>query len=141
MIKLYDLIPESIRKTFEKPPLIIVEMDGDKISKCIPDLLLKESQWKKSNYRNYFYRIDPPNPDIPTKKHVAIAHRKHLKAKNKQVSWTIDGARHDKHSFDSNFHGLKKAERIARDVLNLDKDIKLEHTSVSILQKAYIKLL
>ena len=63
------------------------------------------------------------------KRHVTIAHKKHLRAKNKQVSWSDDARRHDKKTFDVNFKGFSKAYDIARTTLKLPPDVQLERIS------------
>jgi len=130
MIKLVTLLDEVIRLLdMDVPPLIIVEIDQANLERYSPKILLTESQWKQSSYSNYFYRIDPPNPAIQTRRHVAIAHKNHLHTKNRQVSWNDDYSRHDRHSFDANFRGIEKAKDIARNVLKLPKDAQLEHAT------------
>lgn len=88
---------------------------------------LTEGIWHASGESDIVYRVAPARPEIKQKRHIAIAHKKHTNAKNKQVSWNDDGSRHDRKSFNSNFTGMKKAEKIARDVLTIDPDVKLEY--------------
>jgi uncharacterized protein DUF6367 len=52
--------------------------------------------------------------------------RGHEASKTKQVSWNADGSRHDAGSFDNNFRGRAGAEAIARAVLKISPDVKLE---------------
>ena len=87
--------------------------------------LIQEGVWKDAHIKGYKVRVDAPH--IPGgRRHVHIAHNKHINSKNKQVSWNDDTSRHDKNSFDNNFKGLEKAKAIARQELGLDKDTILE---------------
>ncbi len=108
---------------------IFIEIETRTLQAYCPELLLNEGQWKDSSHKGYVYRVDPPNPNVPLQRHVTIAHSQHTSAKSKQVSWNISGSRHDRSSFDTNFHGINKAKEIAREVFRLPKDFKLEHLS------------
>jgi hypothetical protein len=87
---------------------------------------LLESQWKPSGEDDYWYRVDPADPDQQTDRHIHIGKKKHIKTKNKQVSWNTSAKRHDKKTFDDNFTGIEKARKIARRVLGLPDDASLE---------------
>ena len=54
-----------------------------------------------SKHPDYWMRVDPARPELKQRRHVHIAHKKHLKAKGKQVAWNDDQTRHDKKNFDS----------------------------------------
>ncbi|MBK8483851.1 MAG: hypothetical protein IPL31_05775 [Saprospiraceae bacterium] len=94
--------------------------------------LIPEGVWVNSSEKGLKVRIDSAHTTDGLK-HIHIARDKHTKSKNKQVSWNVNGKRHDKKSLDSNFHGLEKAKRAARKALNLPDDIILElYTNVTI---------
>ncbi len=102
---------------------IVVEV-SDRDYKSIGQPLL-EGIWKDASVKGYKVRVDAPHtPD--GKRHVHIAHAKHTKSKNKQVSWNDDTTRHDKKSFDDNFNGLERAKEIARKELGLGDNAVLE---------------
>ncbi|MBL0744834.1 DUF6367 family protein [Chryseolinea lacunae] len=87
--------------------------------------LVNEGIWKDAHLKGYKMRVDAPHtPD--GKRHVHIAHNKHTHSKDKQVSWNDDKTRHDKKTFDSNFHGMERAKEIARRALGLNDDAILE---------------
>lgn len=103
---------------------IVVEM-SDINCHSIYGQPLHEGIWKESNIKGYKVRVDAPHtPD--GKRHVHIAHAKHTKSKNKQVSWNDDKTRHDKKSFADNFQGLERAKEIARKELGLEDNAVLE---------------
>ncbi|MFZ1221082.1 MAG: DUF6367 family protein [Chthoniobacterales bacterium] len=107
---------------------IIVELD-EKVFRNAGLGLLEESQWKQSKYPDYLVRVDPARPELKLKRHATVAHKKHVAAKNKQVSWSDDAKRHDKKTFDVNFKGMSKAMDIARTALRLPVDTQLEAVS------------
>ena len=87
---------------------------------------LNEGIWKDAHLKGYKVRVDAPHtPD--GKRHIHIANSKHIHSKNKQVSWNDDLTRHDKKSFDQNFHGIEKAKKIAIKALGLDNNSILEN--------------
>lgn len=127
-IKLKRLIESVIRSSAsEAANYIFIEIDERMLKAHCPEVLLAESMWKDAPIKGYSYRLDPANPNIPVRRHVTIAHSQQTSAKNKQVSWNDDGSRHDRGTFDTNFHGINKAKEIARQVLRLPRDVKLEH--------------
>lgn len=97
----------------------------------LPEVLrfLEGKGWQKSNISGYLYRVDPCNSSMHQQRHVHIAHSRHIRSPNKQVSWNIDGSRHDKKNFDTSFAGIKNAKKIAIDVLELGSDYYLENVS------------
>ena len=109
----------------EEPVYIIVDIPAE-YNLDLPDLT--ESQWKQK--KRYRYRIDPPDPTRELQRHIHISNKQHLTTKSKQVSWNVDGSRHDRSSFNSSMSGIEKAKKIARDVLNLDPNIVLEKTKL-----------
>lgn len=59
-------------------------------------------------------------------RHVHIAQKKHTSSKTKQVSWNVDGTRHDKKSFNDDVGKTKKVREIAKEVLGLSASVSLE---------------
>lgn len=88
--------------------------------------LTTESIWVDSKIKDFWYRIDPSNPSIPLQRHIHIARKKHINSKTQQVSWNVDGSRHDKKNFNNNLGNNKKVRQLAQDILGLDKNITLE---------------
>ncbi|MEO8087539.1 MAG: DUF6367 family protein [Bacteroidota bacterium] len=124
--ELKEIIREVVIETFEEfnsPFHIIVQFDpgdNDKLAS------LTEGKWKPSGYKDYWERLDQPKQEFD-QRHVHVAKVKHIKAKNKQVSWNKDGTRHDKKSFNTNFNGIERAREIARKALGLPANAKLEN--------------
>ncbi len=118
--------------TFEKfledhadndPKYFLVEVPEELISHLNIAL---ESYWQ--DYDNKWqYRIDAADPKIPLQRHVHIAQKKHKSNKNMQVSWNVDGTRHDQKSFNMDIGKNKKAREIAKEILKLGGSISLEH--------------
>jgi hypothetical protein len=104
---------------------LIVEIDDESLER----MRLEEGLWKKSQYPDYFFRVDPERPEMRQQRHVHVAHKKHLNASGKQVSWNSDQTRHDAHNFANNFKGIEKAKEIAKQVLKLGDDAVLESVS------------
>ena len=109
-------------------PPSIVELREDDLTMLGLDRL-EESQWKKSKNPDYWIRVDPARPELKQRRHVHIAHKKHLSAKNKQVVWNDDLTRHDKKTFDVAFKGMSVAKDIAKSALGLPTDAVLENMS------------
>ncbi|MFD2784102.1 DUF6367 family protein [Hymenobacter rubripertinctus] len=86
---------------------------------------LVEGIWTSSGEKDYWQRLDKPKFDFE-QLHVHIARQKHINTKSKQVTWNVDGTRHDKKTFNQNFNGLEKAKEIARNALGLNSDAILE---------------
>ena len=86
---------------------------------------LEEGVWKPASERGYSYRIDPENPGARTMRHVHITMRGYTD-RGHQISWNVDGSRHDRASTASKLTSVAAAGRIARDVLNLPNDVVLE---------------
>lgn len=49
----------------------------------------------------HHYRKERHGTDDGKQIHVHVAHKKHLKNKNKQISWNIDSTKREKKSFDA----------------------------------------
>jgi hypothetical protein len=101
-------------------------------SKLLEDLELSlESHWQDSSYKGYKYRLD--NPENHTQqKHIHIAKSKHIKSKNQQVAWNMDGTRHDKKTFNDKLGQNAKVQVIAREILGIDDNISLESYEISV---------
>lgn len=127
MKSLKDTIKEELRKQLinsEDQFHIIVLFEESK--DIFSDSSITEGKWKPSEYKGYWHRVDNPNFDFE-QKHIHIAKQKHINSKSKQVSWNVDGTRHDKKSFNDNFNGIEKAKNITRNVLNISNNITLEN--------------
>jgi hypothetical protein len=109
-------------------PPCIVELTEQRF-RALGLAAIEESRWTPSNHPDYFLRVDPQRPEIKQRRHVHIAHKKHLTAKGKQVAWNDDATRHDKKSFDSNFKGMVAAHDIAKQALGLPPSAQLESAS------------
>lgn len=83
------------------------------------------NKWVNAPFGNYIVRVDPPGPEGQI--HIHIARREHKTSKKKQVSWNFDGSRHDAGSFNENFVGMKQAQRIAREVLQIPDNVMLQY--------------
>lgn len=103
----------------------------EEISVLIPsEALLRcgialESRWV-DDQSGWAYRVDPEDPSIPLQRHVHISKTKSKSAKHLQVSWNVDGSRHDKKSFNVDLGRQRHVQDLARRVLKLDTTITLE---------------
>jgi hypothetical protein len=68
---------------------LIVEVDAESLGK----MPLEEAVWKRSQYSDYFYRVDPARPEMRQQGYAHIAHKKHLNSATQQVSWNSDQTR------------------------------------------------
>ncbi|WP_324068964.1 MAG: DUF6367 family protein [Flavobacterium sp.] len=109
-------------KEYENSIYIIVEIEKDEFDALN---ILYEGNWTPSNVKDIWQRVDTPKFDHE-KRHIHLAHKKHINTKSKQVAWNDDGKRHDKKTFDVNFKGMETAKKIARDVLKIPDDKILE---------------
>jgi hypothetical protein len=112
---------------YENPIYIIVEIEKDEFDALN---ILYEGNWTPSNVKDIWQRVDTPKFDHE-KRHIHLAHKKHINTKSKQVAWNDDGKRHDKKTFDANFKGMETAKKIARDVLKIPDDKILELYTVN----------
>jgi Family of unknown function (DUF6367) len=108
---------------------MIVEVNESVLIQSIGPL--HESEWRRDTVSGFLYRVDPPRPQWKGLRHVHIADKRHLNAKNKQVAWNDDGTRHDRSTFDLNFRGMEAAKGVARRVLKLPDDVILEGKKTS----------
>ncbi|UVM53160.1 DUF6367 family protein [Pseudomonas sp. B21-015] len=84
-----------------------------------------ESQWTPAE-KGWMYRVDAANPAIPLLRHVHIAKKQHTASKDMQVSWNVDGTRHDKKSFNKKIGQQNYVRNLAKEALKLDWSISLE---------------
>lgn len=124
MIKLMDLFTPD-----EVDFYIIITIDQALLLNHSNETLLNEGLWSASGIGDYYHRVDNAHFDFQ-KRHIHIAHKKHINTKGEQVSWNDDGTRHDKSSFNDGFTGMEKAKQIARTTLNLDSSIILESEEI-----------
>lgn len=124
------------------PDEILVELPSDVLTRCNLQLAL-ESRWEPSGYKDWMFRVDPPNPSIPLKCHVHIAKSKHTSSKSMQASWNDDGTRHDRESFNTSVGDTARVREIARTVLKLPPNVALESADdsrpgVSLVEEAWL---
>jgi hypothetical protein len=91
--------------------------------------LINEGQWVPSGKSDWMQRVDAENPAIKQQRHVHVARAKHVSAKNMQVSWNVDGTKHDKKSFNSKIGSIDLVQSIARQTLGLSSEFKLEEAA------------
>jgi len=99
-----------------------------------------ESIWIDLGYKDWKYRIDPEDPRIPLQRHIHIARSKHIRTKNMQASWNVDGTRHDKKSFNTAVGANKRVQEIVKCVLSIPPEVSLEsagslHSSVDLIEE------
>jgi hypothetical protein len=114
-----------LTSTLARMSHLIVEISTSILTECLGGVI-EESIWKDSCIGNLKYRVDPERPEMKQMRHVHLAHPKHIASTDKQVSWNIDGSRHDKGRFYNGFKGFKDAEAAARIALNLPENFLLE---------------
>ncbi len=95
---------------------IVILIEND-LWASLDESRIDEGIWKPWPGSNLRYRVDPPNPMLNLDRHITIAPAKHIHAKDKQVSWTEHGKRHDSGTFDASFKSIETAKEIAREVL------------------------
>ena len=120
MIRLSEIVDDP-----PLPDYIVVEFSGT-VSKFVDFAVVNEGNWVHSNRKDYMLRVDPANPAIPVQRHVHIARKKHVSAKNMHASWNQDGTRHDKGSFNKSIGDRAIVQSIARQALQLPDDVRLE---------------
>lgn len=118
-MKVMDILKDK------EPDTIFVCISSDALRYCNLEITL-ESFWQPSGYKDWEYRVDPEDPNIPLKRHIHIAKKKHISAKNMQVSWNDDGTRHDKSSFNTSIGSMERVRDIAKHVLKIPPNITLE---------------
>lgn len=105
---------------------VVVELDKTNFEKALLNRI-EEGIWKPSNYKDWRYRIDPARPNLNINRHVHIARHKHIKSKDKHLSWDNCGSRHHPQRFPSKVD--KIAKQIARKALDLPDNIHFESLS------------
>lgn len=128
-MKLKDI--SQIDKAQEPPyePYIIVVLT-EKHLDLLPAEFLREGGWRPSGESDLWVRVNAPKPQMNLPANAHVAHKKHLSAKEKQVSWEASaGRRHDRMTFDTNFSPMEKAKKVARAALRLPDDFPLEQLS------------
>jgi len=114
---------ELLKEVFEEDWIFFIELDKEDLTESMQ--LLTEGRWEPCGYKDYWQRIDTPR--VPhEKKHITIAHKKHINSRDKQVTWNDDCSRKDNKTFDNNFVGMETAKEIARKALGIPKDKLLE---------------
>jgi len=114
--------------TIEQDEWILDEMEMITDTTTVNKLWIKgypNNQWVNAPFGKYIVRVDPAGPAGQV--HIHIAHPEHRKSKKEQVSWNIDGTRHDAGSFNENFVGMKQAKKIAREVLQIPDNVVLQY--------------
>src|SRR5260370_399401 len=86
-----------------------------------------ESIWQPSARSGWSYRIDPEDPNLPLQRHIHIAKDKHRNSKEMQVSWNVDGSRHDRKTFNVSIGSQKFVRELAKSALKLPPSLVLEH--------------
>jgi hypothetical protein len=72
-------------KEYENPIYIIVEIEKDEFDALN---ILYEGNWTPSNVKDIWQRVDTPKFDHE-KRHIHLAHKKHINTKSKQVAWNL----------------------------------------------------
>lgn len=115
----------EVRRIYESVIFDILSMSFDNFSVVIlsealrPEVQahLQESRWVPSGDADWYYRLDPANPQMGILKHVHVARRPHLNSRP-QYSWNDNETRHDAHKF--NAHVPMAAKKIAARILGVD---------------------
>ena len=123
-MKLFEIIERM--EAQKEPEEISVLLSGEVLRCCKLNLAL-ESIWMDSGYKDWKYRVDPEDPNIPQQRHIHIAKNKHTSSKNMQASWNSDGTRHDRKSFNTKVGDMERVRNIARSVLKIPQNITLEN--------------
>lgn len=93
---------------------------------------------KYDSKTGFCYRIDPQNDGASTKRHI------HIWKKNKphkEVSWNIDGSRHDKRKFDENIEGFRHAKELANRMLEPASGVKFNLQQKNVIDEIYNNLI
>jgi hypothetical protein len=125
-MKIFEILEKYEEK--REPNEISVLISEEALFRCGLSIV-QESIWIDSGYKNWMYRVDPENPNIPQKRHIHITKSKHTSSKNMQASWNADGTRHDRNSFNTNVGSVDRVQEIARNVLKIAPEVTLENYS------------
>jgi hypothetical protein len=112
-----DHVPDA-----ERMPILFISVPWH----LIPPECRYELEWQNSGVKDIMIRIDPAIPAMKQRRHVHVAHRKHIRVKAKQASWNDDGTRHDKKTFDESLGSQTSIRAVARAALRLPADVRLE---------------
>ena len=85
----------------------------------------------------FSYRVDPQNDGAATKRHIHIWKKKNP---NNEVSWNIDGSRHDKRKFDENIEGFKQAKELASRILQPASGVNFNLQQKNVIDEMYNNL-
>lgn len=125
-MKIKDIIFTSKSNGEPFEPYIVVFLSEDQLTQIATNLLT-EGAWRPSGVGDLWVRVNPPKPQMNLPANAHVAHKKHLTARNKQVSWEADtGKRHDQLTFDTSFSPMEKAKVVARTALGLPDNFVLE---------------
>jgi hypothetical protein len=86
---------------------------------------IEEGQWRPSGNADWWYRINPPKPEMKVPRNIHLSRKKYIKSRNKHVSWYDDGSRHHPQRFPAKVD--KAAKTLARQLLKLPDDVILEN--------------
>lgn len=89
-------------------------------------LLLNEGDWRPSDVKDLWFRVDAERPDMKQQRHVHVADKKHIKTPNKQASWNQDLTRHDRHKFNAAMGARHSYQSVAKTALGLPDSAILE---------------
>ena len=105
-------------------PEVIVLLGTDDLKHV--GVRLEEGRWTPSAIKGLWVRIDAANPAMSQERHVHVAQKKHLRAPSEQASWTTQGRRHDRYSFNARFGSRSDVKDAARRALGLPAGMLLE---------------
>lgn len=89
-------------------------------------LLLYEGDWRPSDVKGLWFRVDAARPEMKQQRHVHVADKKHIKTPGKQASWNQDMSRHDRHRFDATMGARGNYQSVAKTALGLPDNAILE---------------
>lgn len=118
-----SIVADLPRDLIDPPTLITVILSEAELTSTSLNML--EFGWQPSSVKDLMVRVDPARPERKERRHVHIAHRKHIRAKSKQVSWNDDGTRRDRKTFNEKLGAQEKYKNAARAALGLP-DIELQ---------------
>lgn len=93
---------------------------------------------KYDSKTGFSYRIDPQNDGTATKRHIHIWKKKNP---HKEVSWNIDGSRHDKKKFEENIEGFRHAKELAKRILEPASGVNFNLQQKSVIDEMYNNLI
>lgn len=81
--------------------------------------------WVHSGTMDYWKRAENANSDNG-KVHLHMARQKHVKTKGREITWHVNGFKHDKLAFNNNLNGVETARNLAKAIVKLPADRSLE---------------